>query len=470
MRRALRGLGRCATVGLGMVLATLCIERAAGARDLGDILVQKGLITPEELTQAREEEKQKAAAEESRRDAITAKLPKWLAMITPFGDVRVRDEGFYANDLNGRTRFRLRARLGLKANVSDEVAATVRLASGNADDPISTNQTFERTFTRKPINLDQAYLTLKPGKSLGLEPGWMTLTGGKFGVNAYRVSELVWDDDLSPEGATETLNLVDQQEGLLRSLNVNAFQWVVDEVSSAGDPWMGGGQVVADTVLGDNGPKLTVAFADYNFNGLNKVARKYLNQYNDPPTNSKPNSSYNSQLANSNSVARDANGKIVGYKSGFNIVNGGGELNFSDVFGVAAGLFGEVAYNTEADSRSTGFATGVGIGKAGRDWYHNGLTNPGDWAISYTYERVAKDAVYAVFSYSDLDYVRAKATQKGSTNLSASILRLDYVLLPHLQLTAKAHFINALDRKASNAALDGNDTLFRTQLDAMLKF
>ena len=470
MRGTLKGPGRCATAWLGVVLATVCIARAAGARDLGDILVQKGLITPEELTQAREEEKQKAAAEESRRDAIAAKLPKWLEKLTPFGDVRVRDDGFYANDLNARTRFRVRARLGLNVNVSDEVGATVRLASGNVDDPISTNQTFERAFTRKPVNLDQAYLTLKPGKSLGLEPGWVTLTAGKFGVNAYRVSELVWDDDLSLEGATETLNLVDQREGLLRLLKVNAFQWVVDEVANAGDPWMGGGQVVADTVLGDNGPTLTVAFADFHYEGLDQVARKFLNQYNDPPTNSKPNSSYNGQLPNSNSVVKDANGKVLGYESGFNVVNGGGELNFADVFGVAAGLFGEVAYNTQADSRNTGFATGVGIGKAGRDWYHNGLKNPGDWAISYTYERVAKDAVFGAFSYDDLNYVRAEATQKGSTNLEASILRLDYMLLPNFQLTAKAHFINALDRKASNAALDGNDTMFRTQLDAMLKF
>jgi len=50
---------------------------AAHAKDLGDILLQKGLITQDDLNQAREEEKQKAAAEESRRDSIVSKLPKW---------------------------------------------------------------------------------------------------------------------------------------------------------------------------------------------------------------------------------------------------------------------------------------------------------------------------------------------------------------------------------------------------------
>jgi hypothetical protein len=448
---------------------------AAPAKDLGDILVNKGLITPEELRQAKEEDKQKAAADESRRDAIMAKLPKWLDVITPFGDIRTRHEGFYENGMQARNRFRLRARIGLTANVSDEISGTVRLATGDPNDPISTNQTFTNVFTRKSINLDQAYLTLKPGKSFHLEPGWFTLTAGKFGVNAYRTSELVWDDDLSPEGATETLNLVERKEGFLRGLKVSGFQWVVDEVAAAEDPWMGGGQVVADSALGTFA-NWTVGFADYHYEGLNQVARTYLSSFKGsaPFTAQTPNSS----LANSNDVIftdKDANGnrKILGYKSGYNIINANTELNSPDPvgLGVPAGLFGDFAYNTQADGRNVGFYTGVGIGKAGKDWYHNSLKSPGDWGASYTYAWVEKDAVLSLFSYSDIDYIQAKATQKGSTNAVSHILRFDYELLPNLQLTAKAHFINALDRGISNASsLAGSPTLVRTQLDAVLKF
>src|SRR5215212_9622713 len=107
--RALQAALRAVAVGL----AGLCIARPVLAKDLGDILVEKGLITSDELRQAREEEKQKVAAEESRRDAIVAKLPGWLAMVTPFGDVRIRGEGFHAKDLNARIRERLRARIGI---------------------------------------------------------------------------------------------------------------------------------------------------------------------------------------------------------------------------------------------------------------------------------------------------------------------------------------------------------------------
>ena len=75
-----------------------------------------------------------------------------------------------------------------------------------------------------------------------------------------------------------------------------------------------------------------------------------------------------------------------------------------------------------------------------------------------------------MFSYSDLDYVTSSGTQKGSTNVQASILRFDYELFPNFQLTAKAHFVNVLDRSEANANLNGNATLVRTQLDAVLKF
>ena len=64
----------------------------------------------------------------------------------------------------------------------------------------------------------------------------------------------------------------------------------------------------------------------------------------------------------------------------------------------------------------------------------------------------------------------ARPTQSGGTNLVSHIVRLDYLLLPNLQLTAKAYIENVLDRKISNAALTGNPTLTRTQLDAILKF
>jgi len=457
----------------GAVLAASLFAGAAHAKDLGDILLKKGLITEDDLRQAREEEKQKAAAQESLRDAIAAKIPKWLDMISLFGDLRNRVEGFYGENYHAQTRYRLRARFGLNANVSDEVSGTVRLASGNANDPISTNQTLTNTFTRKPINLDWAYITLKPGKTFGLEPGWGQIVAGKFGVNLARYSELVWDDDLSPEGATETLNLWEQREGFYRGFRINALQWIMNDASANNDSWIAGGQAVVDAAVGSMA-NLTASFADYNFIDMNRVAATYLSQFTDP-AGTKSNPNFNSSLANSNDVVKNGS-QIIGYQTGFNILNFGSELDFSNPFGlgIPAGVFGEVAHNTQADSRNTGLAIGVGIGKAQRDWYHDGLRNPGDWGISYTWERVEKDALVSLFSYSDINYQQNQTSQNGSTNVEASIIRFDYELFTNFQLTAKSHFINALDRGIATTnngkALIGNPTLTRLQLDMVLKF
>ena len=459
-------------------------ENASKARDLGDILLEKGVITKDELEQAREETKQKQAADESRMDALKAKLPKWLDYITPFGDVRVREEGFYQEDKTARNRGRVRARLGLNINPSDEISSTIRIATGDSNDPISTNQSFQNTFTQKSINLNQAYLTLKPGKTFNLEPGLLTVVGGKFGLNNYRPSELVWDDDVSPEGATQIVSVLDQRE---RSLKLNVFEWVVDEVSNSADPWMFGGQVVGESALPGSG-RWTIAFADYHYEVLDSVATKFLSQYTssaNPTTGYASNPNFNSSLANSNTVTlspKDVNGhqKVTGYANGFNLINPSTELNFADPFGlgIPAGVFGDLVYNSQADSHNTGFYIGAGIGNAGKDWYRNPLKNPGDWGIGYTWAWVEKDAVLSIFTFSDINEYStlpatpgaSQPTQKGGTNLSAHIVRLDYVLLPNLQLTAKAYIENVLDRKISNAALTQNPTLVRTQLDAQFKF
>ncbi len=488
--RALRGASVSGTTGIGrwivgMALAMLIgtprptsADEALSASALGRILVKKGLITPEELRQAEAEANQTGTADASRLEAIKAKLPRWLDMVTPFGDLRLRTEGFYQSELPARMRFRVRARLGATFAPSDEVSATVRLATGNPNDPISSNQTLDGTFTRKSINFDWGYLTFKPGRRIGSEPGWLTVTAGKFGINAYRPSELVWDDDVSPEGATETMTLLDHRDGFVRGLRVSGFQWILDEIADGTDPWIPGGRILLETAP-SSASSWTVAIADYDYQHIDAVARKFLNPFADPPTDSKANSSFNSQLANSNSVVRDANGTILGYKSGFNVLNVSTALDAADPVGVhlPAGIFGDLAYNTLADGRNLGLYVGAGVGRAGTDWYRDTLRNPGDWGVSYTYAWVEKNSVVSILAFSDINEFStpaatgtSRATQKGATNLMAHIVRLDYVLLPNLQLTAKAYVENVLERKISNAALTGNPTLVRTQLDAMLRF
>ena len=138
------------------------------------------------VTRANEQQVHQAAENAEAAKAKTAKLPDYLNSFTPFGDVRFRTEGFYNQpalahqDVTANTRLRIRARVGMRFAYSDELAATVRIASGNPNDPISTNQTLTGNFTPFSVNLDWAYLTLAPGNTFGIRPGLFTINGGKF--------------------------------------------------------------------------------------------------------------------------------------------------------------------------------------------------------------------------------------------------------------------------------------------------
>ena len=86
-----------------------------------------------------------------------------------------------------------------RRRLNDQFKGGFSLASGDLNNPISTNQTLNQYDTRKPIAIDRVYATYTPS---WFKP--LTLTGGKFAYPWFN-TELVWDKDLNPEGAGETL-------------------------------------------------------------------------------------------------------------------------------------------------------------------------------------------------------------------------------------------------------------------------
>lgn len=140
-------------------------------------------------------------------------LSKQLGSITFSGDIRLRYESFYGqlnaltngdnpailgNPLSTRQRFRVRARLALRGQISKEFDWGLRLASGSFADSISANQTLTDFYNRKPFGLDQAYVAWTPQRIPGLR-----LQGGKFDVPWTR-TEMTIDNDLPVEGFSQT--------------------------------------------------------------------------------------------------------------------------------------------------------------------------------------------------------------------------------------------------------------------------
>jgi hypothetical protein len=146
-----------------------------------------------------------------------------LKTLGPFalsGDIRLRAEPTFGGpDDRSQDRFRerIRLRFNAEAQLNDQLKGGFSLASGDLNNPISTNQTANQYATRTPIAIDRAYVTYNPS---WFRP--LTLTGGKFSYPWFN-TELVWDKDLNPEGAGETLAF-NVRTPLLKKISVVGFQ------------------------------------------------------------------------------------------------------------------------------------------------------------------------------------------------------------------------------------------------------
>lgn len=146
-----------------------------------------------------------------------------LKNIGPFsfsGDIRLREEPFFggpADQSQVRNRERFRIRLNGNAKY-DDFSGGFTLASGDVNNPVSTNQTTNQFYTRKPFELDKAYLEYRPHY---FHP--LTLVGGKFAY-PWVSTELTWDRDLNPEGLVQMLEFNLERAPVLKRVALVGFE------------------------------------------------------------------------------------------------------------------------------------------------------------------------------------------------------------------------------------------------------
>jgi len=157
------------------------------------------------LAAGQQELNQKVLAMQNQMATTAQSFEERLKNFGPFsfsGDLRLRDEPFFggpADQSQVRDRMRFRIRFNADAKLNEDISGGFSLASGDLNNPISTNQTANQFYTRKPFDLDRAFVSYNPGFFKAL-----TLTGGKFWYPWYN-TELTWDKDLNPEGVSEQL-------------------------------------------------------------------------------------------------------------------------------------------------------------------------------------------------------------------------------------------------------------------------
>jgi hypothetical protein len=442
------------TIGLALSLVAM-LAGAAAARELEDILEEKGVITDTEAMEG------KAAKE--KKGVELPPLPDWLNKVKFSGDVRVRNEAFFREDDPDRIRQRFRLRFGAKITPTSESELGLRIASGTTSDPISNNQTFTDTFTFKTVAITNAYLKVLPAGTLGFSRSYFTLMGGKFDVPTFHPTRLQFDGDLTPEGFFEAVNLVQSADAPLRALQLNLGQYVFNENSKRGDSALFAFQGLT-TFAPTDIVVVNLAVGDFRYQKESTIAAARNKNADLAITNTVDLSDgtrvggtkIDPAKAGPGKDGKDAQGRpitITRFASDFNVIEAGGDVNVrtpSPRWPVRG--FGNWLLNTEATgSEDTGWQFGAAIGPA---------KDPGDVSFSYAYQRLETDAVVSAFSDSDFG-------RDGGTNTEGHILQLSYMLpLKGLQLMSTAWITEPI----RNVSGRNDHTDYRWQVDLIGKF
>jgi hypothetical protein len=224
-------------------------------------------VKPEVVAQVVQEAK-------TQKWGVPGALPEWLSGVSVFGDVTLRGQAdLYPHDNSYQTlldynavnaaggignaaypfldttedryRLRVRARLGVKADLSDHVEAVIRLASGSLTQVAgSESQTLGTYGNRYTVGIDEAYIVWNTNTRDQLSMN--TLEGGRLANPWFSPTELVYARDLTFEGVADTFRLGWGEGASDRShvfATAGAFPMLEVPTQAEDDKWMLGAQV-----------------------------------------------------------------------------------------------------------------------------------------------------------------------------------------------------------------------------------
>ena len=376
------------TIGLLILLfnfANLSFAATTQVDALIEKLVEKGILDRQEAIALKAEviEDEKVV----RQEALKESLPKWIQNTKLKGDFRLRYQYEKRNgDVTARNRARYRYRLGIISKIVDPIEVGFGLASGG-DDPRSTNQTFQDTFSSKSVRIDYAYAAWMPIK-------YATIIGGKMQNPIYTTSDLLWDGDITPEGVAGKVNYP-----VLPDLNLfmNTGFFVIDEISGrSSDPVMFMVQPGFDWKITEN-VNWKTALASYIFANVKGHTLDWS-----AGTNTRRNGT----------LKYDYYPLTLSTKLG--ISNPLDDMNIPYIDIPYLGGFAEFVVNPAVDNGNFGFLCGGQLG-------HAKVSKKGQWAVKGLYRYLQRDAWLDTFPDSD--------AYSGSTDIHGPEVIAEYALL-----------------------------------------
>lgn len=416
----------------GLLLAMSVPASAAVDAKLLDMLKANGSISPAQYTElqaelARDQKDQQIArqAQQETNEQIAATAKKtnelstfdqklaWAAKTQFKGDVRFRQETVKNDGVSNtgdQDRQRIRVRLGAYTEINPQVDTGIRIATGNNNDARSTNQSLEGNFSKKDIWLDQGYVDYHPTAIKNLH-----LIGGKMPQPWVSMGDIIWDNDISPEGLALTYKY---PLGSTAELFGSAGHYTLqDNVDGEGkqfrhDLRLYAGQLGARFAITDN-LKMTLGGSVYAYDNDEDTATLAIN---------------------GNSAGEE-----------FKVYEGFGQIDIGGL-PMPLSLYGQVVNNDSASNdQDMGWLAGV-------------KTKFYSFGVDYNYRDVQRNAVVGAFTDSDF--------ANGFTGSRGSKLKVSYEIDKNFALGA-TYFM--ADSDYTNATL--RDSKINTlQLDAEAKF
>ncbi|HYH00868.1 MAG TPA: putative porin [Terriglobales bacterium] len=341
------------------------------------------------------------------------------------GDARVRYENFFQEGSADRHRPRIRLRVGVESKLNEDFSGGIFIATGDLTDPVSTNQTLTGFFERKQIGLDRGWISYNPRYAK-----WLSLTGGKFAYSWTR-TPLTFDNDLNPEGFSEKLSF-NVPNNVVKNISFTGMQLMFNESGSGRDSWATGGQIGSKLQFGK---LLTITPSVSLLKWQNENVIAVQRAANGITGN-----------AQTNAVTTNGAGAVTGFASGFfysdyvldaQIRTPSEKLPLRLLFNFERNL------DAIDNQDSAGWAE-ISLGQ---------VKNPKDFQFGYSFARIERDALIAVFNESDL---------RQPTNVKQHRVFGQYQITPN---TTAAYTLWVGKRLN-----DTEDWLKRMQFDLMYKF
>ncbi|MBX8499827.1 putative porin [Pseudomonas cichorii] len=369
-----------------------------------------------ELAKDQQAQKQALADVQQSKSASQAEFEKKIAWATKTqfkGDVRVRQETI---NIDGQTnaqdkdRQRIRARLGAYTEINPQVSTGIRIATGGSSDARSTNQDLDGYFVKKDLWLDLGYIDYAPTAVKDLH-----VIGGKMNQPWVSMGDVIWDNDINPEGLAATYKL--PLGGKTELFGSAGHYTLKDNIDGDGtqfrhDLTMYAGQLGARFAPTDD-LKVTLGGSVYGFRN------------------------------DKDSAALRVNGNTTNQ---FRLYEGFGQIDISGL-GLPLALYGQYVVNNDStDDQDTAWLTGV-------------KTKVFGFNLDYNYRDTQRNAVVGAFTDSDF--------ANGTTGSRGHKLKVGYEIDKNFSVGA-TYFLTQADYATSTSPRDSD--VKTLQLDVEAKF